>query len=89
MTFWEMLGYFLLVAGPMSFVSNLLTFNPLKWLIGILVMPVFIFLGFVVLALSGSPEPSSTEITWYVYGIPILAALVLVGRVFEFYRRPR
>jgi hypothetical protein len=77
---WEIIGYGILIVSPLGFLSRLMTFNPLLWIYGALVLAMGLVTGLVVLALSGAPQPTDQEIHWYVYGVAALGGLMILSR---------
>jgi hypothetical protein len=80
-------GYFLLFCSALYAVDNLLTLNPLKWLMAIVATPFSVGFSLIVLALSGAPQPTDEQIQWAVDGTLTFALLVFAGRAYQWFNQ--
>jgi hypothetical protein len=82
MSLGTILGYFLVACATFGCLDQLLTLNPVKWIIAILGAPLSLLPGVAILVISGAP-PTTQQIIWYIDGTITLAALMFIARAYE------
>jgi uncharacterized membrane protein YjdF len=78
-------GYFVLLCGTLYSIDYLLSLNPLKWILAIAAVPFNLALGSAILVFSGSP-PTSQQIAWYIEATAVLAVLVFISRLYQWFQ---